>query len=152
MAAMYVPPNTTSLVVLLPEAEAMLPGAQLGRHLQPAAGEHFSLRPSRQAAEERYEWWPDGLRHGSCVSMRRSYPIEMAVAVWRFVLVSMLLHNRPAGVMFQVELSAEGLRVFQRDGLLTVVGRDGWLRFSGSLRVGTTCDVNEVVLMTVTAV
>jgi hypothetical protein len=76
----------------------------------------------------------------------------MAVAVWRFVLVSMLLHNRPAGVMFQVELSAEGLRVFQRDSLLTVVGRDGWLRFSGSLRVGTTCDVNEVVLMTVTAV
>ena len=38
-------------------------GGRFGRHLQPAAGDHFSLRGSVALARERYGYFDDGLRH-----------------------------------------------------------------------------------------
>ena len=40
-------------------------GARLGRHLQPEAGDYFSLRGSVAGARERYGYYDDGLRHGA---------------------------------------------------------------------------------------
>ena len=50
------------------EAQNVAVGEQLGRHLQPAASDHFSLRGTAVAAHERYMWWEDGARHGLSVS------------------------------------------------------------------------------------
>ena len=46
------------------QAQDVAVGEQLGRHLQPAASDHFSLRGTAAAAHDRYMWWEDGARHG----------------------------------------------------------------------------------------
>eukprot|EP00435_Cladocopium_sp_Y103_P005018 s2927_g1.t1 len=44
------------------QAEQLQPHEPFGRHLQPGAGCHFSLRGTQAAAHERYRWWDDGFR------------------------------------------------------------------------------------------
>ena len=41
-------------------------GERMGRHLQPAATDRFSLGGSILLAQERYGWWSDGLRRVAC--------------------------------------------------------------------------------------
>ena len=43
----------------------MAMGAGLGRHLQPAARDHFSFRGTVELARERYGYYDDGQRLGS---------------------------------------------------------------------------------------
>eukprot|EP00435_Cladocopium_sp_Y103_P019708 s4464_g4.t1 len=44
------------------EVSDLQPHEPFGRHLQPGAGCHFSLRGTQALANERYRWWDDGFR------------------------------------------------------------------------------------------
>ena len=58
--------------------------------------------------------------------------------------------GRPAGVTYRVIFTSEGLRQFQRDNVLRIVGTEGWARFFGSLKLGPTQSQDGHILMTVT--
>ena len=55
-----------ALVARLGAAHDVADGERMGRHLQPAATDRFSLGGSILLAHERYGWWSDGLRRVAC--------------------------------------------------------------------------------------
>ena len=78
-------------------------GERLGRHLQPAARDHFSLRGSIPLAHERYGWWSDGLRRVACNAV---FAVDSIVVLHLFLAcIHHLSHTTLPHTLFHTRLS-----------------------------------------------
>ena len=129
-------------------------GGGLGRHLQPAARDHFSLRGTVELAQERYAYYDDGQRRGSWSRTRTQVGsshclVQDTDACCHCVVCGGLL--RPQGVLFRIEITANGMRRLRGDDVLRALDANGWIRYSGPLYRGVTVDDAGDIVMTVTA-
>ena len=77
-------------------------GERLGRHLQPAARDHFSLRGSIPLAHERYGWWSDGLRRVACKAV---FAVDSIVVLHLFLAcIHHLSHTTLPHTLFHTQL------------------------------------------------